>query len=87
LRRADLVSEGFGGGGMFFVAGLLAALVYARASGRGQVVDSAIVDGAAVLMAPTYGRLATGTGPVRVNRAGQHLAGRALQGRYSEGGS
>jgi alpha-methylacyl-CoA racemase len=50
-----------GGGGMFFVTGLLAALVYARASGRGQVVDSAIVDGAAVLMAPTYGRLATGT--------------------------
>jgi crotonobetainyl-CoA:carnitine CoA-transferase CaiB-like acyl-CoA transferase len=59
--RVDLVIEGFGGGGMFFVAGLLAALVYARALGRGQVVDSAIVDGAAVLMARTYGRLATGT--------------------------
>ena len=59
--RADLVIEGFGGGGMFFVAGLLTALVYARASGRGQGVDPAIVDGAAVLMAPTYGRLVTGT--------------------------
>ncbi len=50
-----------GGGGLFFVTGLLAALVHARATGQGQVIDSAITDGAAVLMAPTYGRLATGS--------------------------
>jgi alpha-methylacyl-CoA racemase len=49
------------GGGMFLATGVLAALVHARATGQGQVIDSAITDGAAVLMAPTYGRLATGT--------------------------
>jgi alpha-methylacyl-CoA racemase len=50
----------FGGGSMFLVTGLLAALIEARASGRGQVVDAAIVDGTAALQAMTYGRLAAG---------------------------
>jgi alpha-methylacyl-CoA racemase len=35
----------FGGGSMFLVVGVLAALVERAASGRGQVVDAAIVDG------------------------------------------
>src|SRR3954463_9977151 len=35
----------FGGGGMFLVTGVLAALLEARSSGKGQVVDAAIVDG------------------------------------------
>ncbi len=39
----------FGGGGMLLVAGLLAALLEARATGLGQVVDAAMVDGAALL--------------------------------------
>ena len=40
-----------GGGGLFMAFGLLAAVVEARQSGRGQVVDAAIVDGAASLYA------------------------------------
>lgn len=41
----------FGGGGMFLVTGVLAALLHARSTGVGQVVDAAIVDGAAALTA------------------------------------
>jgi alpha-methylacyl-CoA racemase len=39
----------FGGGGMLLVCGVLAALVERASSGRGQVVDAAMVDGAAQL--------------------------------------
>jgi crotonobetainyl-CoA:carnitine CoA-transferase CaiB-like acyl-CoA transferase len=39
----------FGGGAMFLAMGLLAALLGARSSGRGQVVDAAMLDGAAYL--------------------------------------
>jgi alpha-methylacyl-CoA racemase len=38
----------FGGGGMFLAFGLLSALIHARVTGRGQVVDAAIVDGTAL---------------------------------------
>lgn len=40
----------FGGGALYLAMGVLAALVEARASGEGQVVDAAIVDGTASLM-------------------------------------
>ena len=40
----------FGGGGMFLAYGVVCALLEAQKSGRGQVVDTAMVDGAAVLM-------------------------------------
>ena len=40
----------FGGGGMFLAYGVVCALLEAQRSGRGQVVDAAMVDGAAVLM-------------------------------------
>lgn len=50
----------FGGGAMYLVAGVLAALLEARTSGRGQVVDAAIVDGAASLMTAMYGMLGAG---------------------------
>jgi len=43
-----------GGGGMYLAAGVLAAMLEAARSGEGQVVDAAIVDGAALLMAPIY---------------------------------
>ncbi|MGK2316868.1 CaiB/BaiF CoA transferase family protein [Gordonia rhizosphera] len=39
----------FGGGSMFLVMGVLAALLERQTSGRGQVVDAAMVDGASVL--------------------------------------
>jgi alpha-methylacyl-CoA racemase len=50
----------FGGGGMLLAFGVCAALVERASSGRGQVVDAAIVDGVAALMAMQYGFLATG---------------------------
>ena len=40
----------FGGGGMFMAYGVVCALLEAQKSGKGQVVDSAMVDGSAVLM-------------------------------------
>ncbi|MGZ4426717.1 MAG: CaiB/BaiF CoA transferase family protein [Nocardioidaceae bacterium] len=50
----------FGGGSTYLVIGILAALLEARLSGRGQVVDAAIVDGAAHLNAMTASMLASG---------------------------
>lgn len=50
----------FGGGSMFLVMGLLAALLEARASGTGQVVDAAMVDGGTVLMSMMYAFLGSG---------------------------
>ena len=44
----------FGGGGMMLAFGLVAAILHARGGGPGQVVDCAMVDGAAVLSAMTY---------------------------------
>jgi alpha-methylacyl-CoA racemase len=50
----------FGGGGAFLAIGVLAALVERAASGRGQVVDAAMIDGAASLTAFLHGLLAMG---------------------------
>ena len=50
----------YGGGGMLLALGILAAFIERANSGRGQVVDAAMVDGAALLMAPIYGMLARG---------------------------
>jgi alpha-methylacyl-CoA racemase len=50
----------FAGGSMFLVTGLLAALLEARQSGRGQVVDAAIVDGTALLSTMVYGLMSGG---------------------------
>lgn len=44
----------FGGGGMMMAFGVLAAVLNARSTGRGQVVDCAMVDGAAILSAMTF---------------------------------
>jgi alpha-methylacyl-CoA racemase len=45
----------FGGGALYLATGILAALLSARETGKGQVVDAAIVDGAASLMSAFYG--------------------------------
>ena len=50
----------FGAGGMLLLAGVLAALLQARASGQGQVVDAAMVDGALAMLAPILGRWQAG---------------------------
>ena len=50
----------FGGGALYLVVGVLAAVLHARLSGRGQVVDAAIVDGAAHLTTMLHSMLAAG---------------------------
>jgi alpha-methylacyl-CoA racemase len=50
----------FAGGAMYLVSGVLAALLEARAAGRGQVVDAAIVDGTAHLSTMIVGMRASG---------------------------
>lgn len=49
----NLVGD-YGGGAMFLIAGLLAAILSAKATGRGQVVDAAITDGVPALMSLFY---------------------------------
>jgi alpha-methylacyl-CoA racemase len=55
----NLVGD-FGGGGMLLAVGILAALLERDRSGRGQVVDAAMVDGAALLASFLYGLRAAG---------------------------
>jgi alpha-methylacyl-CoA racemase len=55
----------FGGGSTYLVIGVLAALLEARGSGRGQVVDAAIVDGTAHLNAMAATMAALGVQPER----------------------
>jgi len=65
----------FGGGSTYLVIGVLAALLEARTSGRGQVVDAAIVDGTAHLSAMFASMLAGGS--VHERRAAGLLDGGA----------
>lgn len=55
----NLVGD-FGGGGMLLAFGVVCAILEAKTSGKGQVVDAAMVDGASLLMAGIYGFLASG---------------------------
>ncbi|MEN6543072.1 CaiB/BaiF CoA-transferase family protein [Parvibaculum sp.] len=55
----NLVGD-FGGGALFLAMGMLAALVEANKSGKGQVVDAAMTDGATSLMAMFFGFQAAG---------------------------
>jgi alpha-methylacyl-CoA racemase len=55
----NLVGD-FGGGGLMLAFGLVAGLLEARTSGRGQVIDAAMVDGAASLMTMTHSFRAMG---------------------------
>src|SRR5918996_2860785 len=50
----------FGGGGMLLAFAMLAGILSARTTGRGQVVDCAMVDGAALIAAQTWTLLAAG---------------------------
>ena len=59
LPPLNLVGD-FGGGALLLAWGMLAALWEARSSGQGQVVDAAMTDGAALLMAMMYGVKAGG---------------------------
>ena len=59
LAPLNLVGD-FGGGGMLMAFGVACALIETARSGKGQVVDAAMVDGAAVLMQMMYGMRAMG---------------------------
>jgi len=93
----NLVGD-FGGGGMYLAFGIACALFEARASGRGQVIDAAMSEGAAGLMSAFYGRLAAGlwrdergvnavdgSAPwydVYETAHGRHIAIGAIEGRF-----
>ncbi len=55
----NLVGD-FGGGALYLALGVVAGLLEAQKSGKGQVVDAAMVDGAASLMTAIYGLRASG---------------------------
>jgi len=55
----NLVGD-FGGGGMFLAFGMVCGLLHAQRTGEGQVVDAAMVDGAAVLMSMFHSMRAMG---------------------------
>lgn len=55
----NLVGD-FGGGGMMLAFGILCGIYEADRSGKGQVVDAAMVDGSAALMSMFYGMFASG---------------------------
>jgi alpha-methylacyl-CoA racemase len=59
LPPTNLLGD-FGGGALYLAFGVLAALTAARGSGQGQVVDAAIVDGTANLLAMQLGLMAAG---------------------------
>ncbi len=65
----NLVGD-FGGGALYLAFGMLAALLEREKSGRGQVVDAAMVDGAASLMTLMFGLNAAGRW---VERRGENL--------------
>ena len=58
----NLVGD-FGGGALYLVVGVLAALLEAQKSGKGQVVDAAMCDGAASLMSMFFDMTARAAGP------------------------
>ncbi|CAN0505397.1 unnamed protein product, partial [Discosporangium mesarthrocarpum] len=55
----NLVGD-FGGGALYLALGLVCGILEAQKSGKGQVVDTAMVDGAASLMTMFYGLMAAG---------------------------
>ena len=55
----NLIAD-FGGGALYLAAGILAALFERQSSGRGQVVDAAMLDGVAHLMSMTFSLFAAG---------------------------
>lgn len=70
----NLVGD-FGGGALYLAFGVVCALLEARQSGQGQVVDAAMTDGAASLMTMFYGLKAAGLW--RDSRGGNLLDGAA----------
>lgn len=59
VHPLNLVGD-YGGGGMLLAFGVMCGIWEAARSGRGQVIDAAMVDGASLLMAEYYGFMANG---------------------------
>ncbi len=78
----NLVGD-FGGGALYLVTGVLAALIEARTSGKGQVVDVSMVEGAASLMTMFYGLLAS----ANAGSGGERAWKEALEANFLDGGS
>ena len=55
----NLVGD-FGGGALYLAMGVLAGIIGAKATGKGQVVDCSMVEGSASLMTMMYAALASG---------------------------
>lgn len=70
----NLVGD-YGGGSLFLAFGILAALLERQKSGKGQVIDAAIIDGTASLMASLAGLVPSGT--MSLNRKESILGGAA----------
>jgi alpha-methylacyl-CoA racemase len=64
----------FGGGGLLMAFGVACALFETQRSGKGQIIDAAMIDGALSFMAMFFGDRAAGTFP---DRTGAHLLGGA----------
>jgi alpha-methylacyl-CoA racemase len=67
----NLVGD-FGGGGMLLAFGLLAAYIEAKRSGKGQVVDASMIDGAVAMLGMFFGQRAEGQ---FVDRTGENFLG------------
>ena len=78
----NLVGD-FGGGALYLVTGVLAALIEARNSGKGQVVDVSMVEGAASLMTMFYGLLAS----ANAGSGGERAWKEAREANFLDGGS
>ncbi len=74
VQPLSLVAD-YAGGGMLLAFGMVSAMLDARISGAGQVVDAAMLDGAALLMASVYGR--HGAGQWSLARGGNFSDGAA----------
>ena len=59
IAPLNLVGD-FGGGAMYLAFGMVCGLLEAKSSGQGQIVDAAMIDGSASLMAMMYGMQARG---------------------------
>mgnify|MGYP001046721954 CR=1 FL=1 len=83
----------FGGGGMLLAFGLVCAILEARSSGRGQVVDASICEGSALLAALIYGWRSAGLWNLHAGTnngdGGAHFYGvyQCADGRYISIGS
>src|SRR5215470_17104607 len=77
----NLVGD-FGGGGMLLAFGMVCGLLEAQRSGKGQVIDAAMVDGAALLLGGVYGMVGAGLWDDKERAANMLDGGAHFYGTY-----